>query len=157
AALTRFVGREPELVDLAQRLASQRLVTLTGVGGVGKTRLASEIGLRLVRDLDAGPFADGVWLAELAGPAEPTLVPQALARAFQLREPIGQTMREALQEYLAEKQLLLILDNCEHLVEACADLVEHLLRHCWRLHVLTTSREELRIPGEVVYPVLPLT
>ena len=124
---------------------------------MGKTRLATEVGIRLVQGIAASAFADGVWLVELADLARPTLVAEALVRCFKLPEQMGQTPLELLQEYLADKQLLLILDNCEHLVEACAGIVEHLLRHCWRLHVLATSREELRIVGEPVYPVLPLT
>ncbi|MBA3946605.1 MAG: AAA family ATPase [Herpetosiphonaceae bacterium] len=157
AALTSFIGRTHELADVAQCIAMQRLVTLTGAGGVGKTRLATETGIRLVRGLDASAFADGVWLVELAELSQPPLVAQALVRLFKLPEQLGQTPLELLQEYLADKHLLLILDNCEHLVDTCADVVERLLRHCWRLHVLATSREELRIPGETIYPVLPLT
>lgn len=157
AALTSFIGRTQELADVARCIATNRLVTLTGAGGVGKTRLATEVGIRLVRGIDASAFADGVWLVELAELSRPTLVAQALVRLFKLPEPIGQAPLEVLKEYLADKHLLLILDNCEHLVEACANLVEHLLHHCWYLHVLTTSREDLRIPGETLYPVLPLT
>lgn len=157
AALTSFIGRTDELADVAQHIATQRLVTLTGAGGVGKTRLATEVGIRLAQGIDASAFADGVWLVELAELSRPALVAQALARLFKLPEQVGQTSLELLDEYLADKHLLLILDNCEHLVEACADVVEHLLRHWWRLHVLATSREELRIPGEMIYPVLPLT
>ena len=110
----------------------------------------------MVQGGDARAFADGVWLVELAELSRPELVPQALVRVFNLPEQIGQTPLERLQDYLADKQLLLILDNCEHLVDACASVVEHLVQQCWRLHVLATSREELRIPGETVYPVLPL-
>ena len=156
AALTSFIGRTQELADVAQRIVTQRLVTLTGAGGVGKTRLATEAGIRFVQGTDASAFAHGVWLMELAELSQPTLVPQALVRLFKLPEQIGQTPLELLQEYLVDKHLLLILDNCEHLVETCAAVVEHLLHHCWRLHVLATSREELRIPGETIYPVLPL-
>jgi non-specific serine/threonine protein kinase len=156
AALTSFIGRTHELGDVAQCIATRRLVTLTGAGGVGKTRLATEAAIQLVQGGPAGAFADGVWLVELAELSQPALVAQALARLFKLPDPMGQTPLELLQEYLADKHLLLILDNCEHLVEACATVVEHLLHHCWRLHVLATSREELRIAGETIYPVLPL-
>ena len=157
AALTSFVGRTHELADVVTRIATQRLVTLTGAGGVGKTRLATEVGIQLVRGSAGNPFADGVWLVELADLARPALVAQALVRLFKLPDPIGQTPLELLDEHLADKHLLLILDNCEHLVDACAELVQHLLQRCWSLHVLTTGREELRIPGETIYPVLPLT
>lgn len=157
AALTSFIGRTQELVDLAQRVTTERLVTLTGAGGVGKTRLATEVGIRLVQGAGASAFPDGVWLVELADLARPTQVAEALVRCFKPPEQIGQTPLDLLQEFLAEKQLLLILDNCEHLVQACAGIMEHLLRYCWRVHVLATSREGLRIVGELVYPVLPLT
>jgi non-specific serine/threonine protein kinase len=156
AALTSFIGRAPELDEIAQSITTRRLVTLTGAGGVGKTRLATEAAIRLVQGGPVGAFADGVWLVELAELSQPVLVAQALVRLFKLLEPMGQTPLDLLQEYLADKHLLLILDNCEHLVEACATVVEHLLHHCWRLHVLATSREELRIAGETVYPILPL-
>jgi predicted ATPase/transcriptional regulator with XRE-family HTH domain len=157
AALTSFIGRTHELAEVTRCLATQRLVTLTGAGGVGKTRLATEIGIHLVQGSDASVFADGVWLVELAELAQAALVAQALVRVFKLPGQIGQTPLELLQEYLADKHLLLVLDNCEHLVEACAEVVEYLLHHCWGLHVLATSREELRIPGETIYPVRPLT
>lgn len=156
AALTSFIGRTQELSDVVQGITTQRLVTLTGAGGVGKTRLATEVGIRLVQHSDASGFADGVWLAELADLSRPTLVVPALLRLFKLPEPLAQTPLELLQAYLADKQLLLILDNCEHLVDACADVVERLLHQCWHLRVLATSREELRIPGELIYPVRPL-
>lgn len=156
AALTSFIGRAPELAEIAQSITTRRLVTLTGAGGVGKTRLATEAAIRLVQGGPVGAFADGVWLVELAELSQPALVAQALVRLFKLPAPMGQMPLDLLQEYLADKHLLLILDNCEHLVEACATVVEHLLHHCWRLHVLATSREELRIAGETIYPVLPL-
>ncbi len=156
APLTSFIGRDEEQAAIPALIESQRLVTLTGVGGVGKTRLATEIGIRMVR---RGPaFArDGIWIAELASLADPALVTQAIARIFRLPEQSGRSTLELLQEHLAEQQLLLILDNCEHLVEVCAEIAEKLLLHCWQLHILATSREPLRVPGECALPILPLT
>ncbi|MEP7189780.1 MAG: AAA family ATPase, partial [Roseiflexaceae bacterium] len=155
APLTSFVGRDEELADIPALIESQRLVTLTGVGGVGKTRLATEVGIRMVRR--GAPIArDGVWVVELASLAKPALVAQAIARIFRLPEQGVRTTLELLQEHLAEQQLLLILDNCEHLVDVCAEIAEQLLLHCWQLHILATSREPLRVPGECAVPILPL-
>ncbi len=125
---------------------------------MGKLTLTSPI-------LTNGEFRDGVWFVELAACAGPSenpalsamLVAQAIARLFKRPEQASHAVLDSVQEYLADKQLLLILDNCEHVVAACAELSERLLQHCWQLHILATSREELRIPGETIYPVLPLT
>ncbi|MBC8075702.1 MAG: AAA family ATPase [Chloroflexales bacterium] len=157
APLTSFVGRSQELDVILALIENQRLVTLTGVGGVGKTRLATEVGIHIVRHGQPPIARDGVWIVELASLAEPALVAQAIARIFRLPEQSGRTMVELLQEHLAEQQLLLILDNCEHLVEICAEIAEQLVLHCWQLHILATSREPLRVPGERAYPIPPLT
>jgi predicted ATPase/DNA-binding CsgD family transcriptional regulator len=156
ASLTSFVGRADELAEVTQTVLSHRLVTLTGIGGVGKTRLATEAGIRLVQSSDADSFPDGVWLVELAALSEPTLVGQTIARTLKLPEQSDRTALDQLQEHLAGKRLLLILDNCEHLADACAETVQYLLQYCWQLHILATSREALRLPGEHVYPVQPL-
>jgi non-specific serine/threonine protein kinase len=156
APLTSFVGRSGELAAIIELITSQRLVTLTGVGGVGKTRLAVEAGMGLVQSATAGSFADGVWFVELASLAEGSLVAQTIARQLNLPETSNRDALEQLRDYLAAKQLLLILDNCEHLADACASLTDHLLQRCWHLHILATSREELRVPGEVNYAVMPL-
>jgi predicted ATPase len=160
APLTSFVGGAQEVAEVAQTVAAHRLVTLTGAGGVGKTRLAVEAGIQLVWGEHTSAFADGVWLVELAaladGPLATALATQAIANRFKLAAQADHTTLELLQEHLASKHLLLILDNCEHLVDVCAEIVEGLLHRCWQLHILTTSREALRIPGETVYPVLPL-
>ncbi len=156
APLTSFVGRDQELAEIAAAVADHRLVTLTGVGGVGKTRLCIEAGIRMVRGRSADIAPDGVWLVELAALAEPTLVAPAIARAFRLHEQPGRSALEQLQEHLADTQLLLILDNCEHLLDGCAAIAEQLLLHCWRLRIFATSRELLRVPGEWAYPVAPL-
>jgi predicted ATPase/DNA-binding CsgD family transcriptional regulator len=127
-------------------------LTLTGPGGCGKTRLALAAAEELV-----GKFEDGVWLVDLAPLADPSLVPQAVASTPGVREQPGRSLTETLSEYLASKKVLLVLDNCEHLIEACAELADSLLRSCPELRVLATSREALGIAGEVAWPVLSLS
>jgi predicted ATPase/transcriptional regulator with XRE-family HTH domain len=150
-SLTSFVGREYELAALGAALSEAPLLTLLGTGGVGKTRLAQEL-LRT----HSPRFADGGWLVDLAGLADPVLLPDAVAAALGARQAQARDSLSALTEYLRPKQLLLLLDNCEHLVEPCARLVAHLLRWCPRLHVLAASRESLAIMGETIRRVLPL-
>lgn len=154
--LTSFVGREAELGELAQLLRREgrtaRLVTLTGVGGTGKTRLALEVAARVLED-----FRDGVWLVELASLTDPALVPQAVASALGLREQPGRPPLDVLEDFLARKDLLLILDNCEHLIEACAESANALLRAAPQLRILATSREALGVAGESTYPVRSLS
>jgi predicted ATPase/DNA-binding SARP family transcriptional activator len=157
APLTSFVGRGHELEGILALLERQRLVTLTGVGGVGKTRLATEVGIHIVRHGQPPIARDGVWIVELASLADPALVAQAIGSVFHLAEQGGRPMMELLQEHLAQQQLLLILDNCEHLIDVCAEIVEQLVLHCWQLRILATSREPLRVPGERTTPILPLT
>jgi non-specific serine/threonine protein kinase len=157
APLTSFVGRDQELQAIPALLESQRLVTLTGVGGVGKTRLAIEVGIRMVRQGQPSVARDGIWIVELAALADSKLVAQAIAQTFRLAEQSGRTTLELLQEHLADQQLLLIFDNCEHLIDLCAEIAEQLLLRCWQLHILATSREPLRLPGEQIYPIQPLT
>ena len=152
APVTSFVGRAAELAELERLLAEKRLVTLTGVGGVGKTRLALEAAARAVPDV-----RDGVVFVDFAGLAEPLLVPAHVARALNLREEPDRDPREQLVTHLRDAELLLILDNCEHLRDACAELVRGVLSSCPRLRVLATSREVLGVPGELDYPVPPLT
>ena len=149
--LTSFVGREREIAEVERLFAGTSLLTLTGVGGCGKTRLALQVAAAL---LDR--FRDGVWVVELASLADPSLVTRAVAAALGLREVPGRPLAASLSDYLATKQLLLCLDNCEHLLGACAELVDALLRACPRLRVLVTSREGLGIGGERIYPVPPL-
>lgn len=150
--LSSFVGREREREELKPLLATTRLVTLTGVGGVGKTRLALQVGAELV-----GEYPDGVWLVDLASLADPALVPHAVAGALGIREQPGQSLQVVLVDVLQSRQLLLILDNCEHVVDACAHLVDSLLRQCPPLCVLATSREALDIGGEALWSVPPLS
>jgi len=145
-ALSSFIGRERERERVGELLAAYRLVTLVGTGGVGKTRLA----LAVAEDrLASNP--DGVWLVELAPLADPALVPTALAQVLGLREEAGRPILETLSNYLKEKSLLLVLDNCEHLVAACAALASALLRACPDLRILATSREALAVAGEHRY------
>jgi predicted ATPase/DNA-binding SARP family transcriptional activator len=151
APLTSFLGREQDLARVEKLLAEARLVTLTGTGGTGKTRLATEAGARL-----AGRFRDGVWLAELAGVTEPALVAAQVMAALGVRQAGDVPVLEALIWRLRSAELLLVLDNCEHLLEACADLATALLRAAPGLRVLATSREPLGFPGEVNCPVRPL-
>src|SRR5215831_4882683 len=150
-ALTSFVGRAGAVAEVAGLLEQYRLVTLTGPGGVGKTRLALQA---------AGPalsrFGDGGWLCDLAPIRDPAGVDDAVAAVFSLTARAGQGTREALAELLRGKQLLLVLDNCEHLIEGAAALADNLARSCERLVILTTSREALGIDGERLVPVPPL-
>src|SRR5215831_2521767 len=151
AELTSFVGRRGELAEVRRLLASSRLVTLTGVGGVGKTRLALRAAAELRR-----AFRDGVWLVRLDQLREEALVAEAVAGALGLQDRAGYAPAAALAEYLAGRQLLLVLDNCEHLVDAVAELADLLLRTAAGLRVLATSREALTIDGESVLAVPPL-
>jgi predicted ATPase/DNA-binding SARP family transcriptional activator len=148
-SLTRLVGRERELGALQALVASQRLVTLTGVGGAGKTRLAAELALRL-----DWQRADSVVWVELAPCTDPLLVVQQVAAGVSLREPANVGV---VADALRDRDLLLVLDNCEHVVAACAELAGALLTECPRLHVLATSREPLGVAGERVWPVPPLS
>src|SRR6266571_296766 len=141
--LTSFVERDGELSALRQLLSANRLVTLTGAGGCGKTRLA----LRVVADV-ADEYTDGVWLVELAAMTDPALVPPALADSGGVREETGRPLVSTCVDVLRPKRLLLVLDNCEHLLDVCAELVETLLRACPLLTVLATSRQRLGIAGE---------
>ena len=149
--LTSFVGREREVGEVRRLLQKIRLLTLTGVGGVGKTRL----GLRVMDEVAAG-YPDGLYLVELAALADPALVPQALASALGVREQAGRMLVDTLIDVLRPRTCLLMLDNCEHLVAACAALTDTLLRASPGLAVLTTSREPLGISGETVWRVPPL-
>ena len=151
AELTSFVGRRGELAAVRRLLAGSRLVTLTGVGGVGKTRLALRAAAGLRR-----AFRDGVWLVRLDQLRDEALVAQAVAGALGLRDRAGYAPAAALAEYLAGRQLLLVLDNCEHLVDAVAKLADLLLRAAAGLRVVATSREALTIDGEMVLAVPPL-
>jgi non-specific serine/threonine protein kinase len=154
--LTSFVGRERELAEvsrlLAQAAAGSRLVTLTGPGGCGKTRLA----LRVADDF-GGAYAEGVAIVELAPLADPSLTPQFIASALGVRDVPGRPIITTLIEHLRPLEALLVLDNCEHLVDSCAALVEGLLLSCPGLCILATSREMLGVPGEIAWAVPALS
>ncbi len=151
-ALTSFIGREREMEEIKALLKQVRLVTLTGTGGCGKTRLALEVAMEVMED-----FPDGVWLVELAPLKETELVVQTVASALGVKEEAQRSLLETLTDFLKPKKLLLLLDNCEHLVGTCAQLMERLLQVCPNLWVLATSREGLRIAGEQIYRVPPLS
>ena len=146
--LTSFVGRERELVEAKSRLEGARLLTLIGPGGTGKTRLSVQIATDQLAN-----FKDGVWLVELAPISDPTLINMTIASVFDLREVQGIPITSILLDYLRAKNLLLILDNCEHLVEATAEATDQILQSCPDLKVLASSREALGIDGETVYRV----
>jgi predicted ATPase/DNA-binding SARP family transcriptional activator len=150
--LTSFVGREDQIAEVEQLLAAHRLVTLTGSGGCGKTRLALQVAAQM-----AESFPDGVRLVALAALSDPALLPHALLTGLGLQETAGRPLTQTLGEYLQPRQLLLVLDNCEHLVEACSHWVATLLQRCPQLRVLATSRETLRTAGETPYRVPPLS
>ncbi|HLK55620.1 MAG TPA: BTAD domain-containing putative transcriptional regulator [Chthonomonadaceae bacterium] len=147
-SVTSFIGREREIEAVRMLLERVRLLTLIGAGGSGKTRLALQIAEELY-----GAFPDGVWLVELASLSDPLLVTQALASIFAVREAPGIPLLQTLIKRIASRHLLLVLDNCEHLLAACGQLVSALLRSCPRVWVLATSRERLGIAGEQTYRV----
>jgi len=149
---TNFVGREREMVEVKGMLAMTGLLTLTGTGGCGKTRLALEVARELV-----GTYQDGVWLVELAPLAEGALIPQVMAGTFGVQEQPGRPLLESLLDALGDRKMLLVLDNCEHLIDAAARLTEALLRSCSRLRVLATSREPLGVTGELGWLVPSLS
>ena len=150
--LTSFIGRERDIGEVKRLLSAARLLTLTGSGGIGKTRLA----IRVAQDL-VGSYRDGIWWVELAPLAEGQLVLQAVAQVLNVRESVSQSLPEALKGFLREKQLLLVLDNCEHLIPVCASLADDLLSHAAHLHILATSREALGITGETTFQVPALS
>jgi predicted ATPase/DNA-binding CsgD family transcriptional regulator len=152
AEMTSFVGRRHEVTGVRRMLSTSRLVTLTGVGGVGKTRLAQRVGSEMRR-----AFPDGVWFVELAELRDPDLVAVTVAAALGVREESVSPDAPGLARFLADQQALIILDNCEQLVGACADLAETLLRSCPELRILTTSRQALRLDGEATLAVQPLS
>jgi predicted ATPase/DNA-binding SARP family transcriptional activator len=150
--LTSFVGRQRELEQIATAFGATRLLTLTGVGGAGKTRLALELASRL-----GGHFQDGVWLVELAAIADPALIWPAIGEALDVRLASERAPEVALAEHIGDRELLLVLDNCEHLIAEAARAGDALLRSCPGLRVLATSREPLRVAGEVVWRVPSLS
>lgn len=150
--LTSFIGRERELDEARKLLASTRILTFIGPGGTGKTRLSLQVAAEQLSE-----FKDGVWLIELAPLVNSTYIVSTIASTFKLREAQGIPLIETITNYLRSKQLLLILDNCEHLIEACAKVSDELLHNCPSLKVITSSREALGINGETVYRVPSLS
>ncbi|WP_329389914.1 ATP-binding protein [Streptomyces sp. NBC_01716] len=157
AELNRFVGRADELAELARLLAGIRLVTLVGVGGVGKTRLALHAARSLRPEALEKRYCDGVWLAELSAIRDPGLLDHALLDALRITDHSGRPTREVLRTHLADRRLLLVLDGFEQLVEPCAELVRDLLRHCPGLQVLAAGRRPLRLAGERTVPLAPMS
>jgi non-specific serine/threonine protein kinase len=150
--LSTFIGRETQIASCLELLSRSRMVTLTGPGGVGKTRLALRVAADARRD-----YRDGACLVELAALADPTLVPLAITNALRLRERQHETILESVVRALRPRRLLIVLDNCEHLVQPCAELAEAILHAAPLVRILATSREPLHSPGEAVWPVPPLT
>ncbi|WP_182379246.1 LuxR C-terminal-related transcriptional regulator [Nocardioides sp. WS12] len=152
AELTSFVGRESDLARVSELLVGSRLLTLTGFGGIGKTRLA----FRAAADLK-DTYVDGVHFVALGAASDPNSVPDMIAATLGLLERSSQPAIQAVIDYLKTRSSLLLLDNCEHLIDASATVAEVLLRQCPDLHILATSREALRIDGEAIYPVASLS
>jgi predicted ATPase/class 3 adenylate cyclase len=149
--INRFIGRERELTHTKKLLTSSHLLTLTGPGGTGKTRLSLQLAAEVLPE-----YAQGIWLVELAPLTDPALVLPTIASTLGLREMPGVSLEDLVTRYLCDKHLVLILDNCEHLVETCAVLADRLLHSCPHLKILASSREALGITGETIYQVPPL-
>lgn len=151
-AVTSFVGHQDDVERVRAALTESRLVTLVGTGGVGKTRLAIEVGRETLEE-----FPDGAWLVDLTGLSDPNLVPAATAEAVGVREQFGRPVVETLVDHLISRRSLIIMDNCEHLIAACAALVDRLLASDRDVKVLATSRETLNVPGEFTWRVRSLS
>ncbi len=149
--LTSFVGRELEVKEVGELVRAHRLVTLTGTGGVGKTRLSVQVAAELTHE-----FPDGIWVVELATIGDPAAVPDAVATALGVTPAPDASLTESIAATLSGQRLLLVLDNCEHVLSAAADLVDTILNGTTTVRVLATSREGLPLPAEHVWPVPPL-
>jgi predicted ATPase/class 3 adenylate cyclase len=150
--VTSFVGRERELADIRNHLGNTRLLTLFGAGGLGKTRLSLQVTAEMLDD-----YPDGVWFVDLAPMTDARLVPQAAASVLGVKEEVGRPVVEALVKFVSDRKLLLILDNCEHLLRACAELATQLLQSGPHLKILTSSRQPLQVTGETTYHVPSLS
>jgi predicted ATPase/class 3 adenylate cyclase len=150
--LTSFIGREKEIAAVVELLGKHRLVTLSGVGGVGKTRLSLQVARSIMES-----FPDGVWFIEFAPLIDPDRLSQTVAGVLGLQESGSLPILDVMIQYLQSRSLLLVLDNCEHLIDACAGLVDTLLRNCDQIKLLATSREALSVTGEVPYHVPSLS
>jgi predicted ATPase/class 3 adenylate cyclase/DNA-binding CsgD family transcriptional regulator len=149
--MTSFLGREAELTKLKELVGKNHLVTISGTGGLGKTRIALHLAAELI-----DTYADGVWLVELAALSDPSLVAQAVATSIGVREVPGTLLLQTLTAHLQVRSCLIVLDNCEHLITECASLCEHLLGKCPGLTILATSRERIGTPGERLWRMAPL-
>ena len=152
AQLSTFIGRARELNEVRTLVESSRMVTLTGAGGCGKTRLSLQVAAEMLDGAD-----DGVWLVELAAVSDPEAVPSVISAALGIAPQAGRTALEALLDALAPQDVLIVLDNCEHLIDACAKTADSLVRRCLRVHLVATSREPLGINGETIYRVPSLS
>ncbi len=149
--LNSFVGRDREMEQVRHLLANSRLLTLLGMGGLGKSRLSMQVAAIVLED-----YPDGVWFVELAAIVDPQMVPQATASVLGVKEEPGGTVLDALTRFVRDRKLLIVLDNCEHVVHACAELAKRLLQAGPQVRVLASSRDALRIAGEAVFQVTPL-
>lgn len=150
--LTSFIGRNKEIAEVKRLLKQSRLLTILGSGGSGKTRLAMQTGADLIDE-----FSNGVFIVELAPVSDPLLITQTFLNTLCLKEEKGKSPKESLTEFLKEKELLLLIDNCEHLISECAELTEHLLLNCQKLKIITTSREAMNCAGEQVFKLPTLS
>jgi len=149
--LNSFIGRDRDMEQVQLLLANSRLLTLLGMGGLGKSRLSVQVAAIVLDN-----YPDGVWFVELAALSDPRLVPQAVASALGVKEESGGTVMDALVRFVRDRQILVVLDNCEHVVQACAELAKRLLEAGPKVKVLASSRDSLRVAGEVVFAVTPL-
>ena len=149
---TSFVGREKEMKEVRDLLLQNRLVTLTGSGGCGKTRLSQEIAISLLEE-----YTDGVWFIDLAPITDPNLVAKEIIQVLKIQEESGKAIIDTLTENIKNRSQLILLDNCEHLIQVCAEIADKLLRSVNNLRILATSREALNISGEVVWRIPSLS
>ena len=145
---TSIIGRESEIGEVTTALKAHRLVTLTGVGGVGKTRLALQVAARSMSD-----FSDGVWVVELAPVSDPAAMPESVAAALKITQQPGMGVTDSVAAALEGRDCLLVVDNCEHLLDAAADMIEAILAHSATVKIIATSREGLRVVDEQLWPV----
>jgi predicted ATPase/DNA-binding SARP family transcriptional activator len=152
AKTSSFVGRSDEIIAIQKSFSDSRLLTLTGIGGAGKTRLSLKLAMEFLED-----FPDGVWFIELAATLQSDLIPQQIARILKIHEDLEQDLLEKICEFLSTRKCLIILDNCEHLIEESASVADKLLKYSSGLKIIASSREPLNIQGELIWQILPLS